>query len=397
MKRILLLTIIIPGVISISNAQTWIVLSSGTTENLFGVFATSPDDVHATGNNGVVLSSTNQGANWNVQYAGTCNYRSIYFSSPTTGFVAGGLPTPSFLSYIYKTSNSGTSWTSQLSVSPNGLYGIHFPDATHGYAVGGSPNSLMYKSTDSGTSWTSLTLGVSTALLSVFFTAADTGYVVGANGNILKTLNGGGSWNTQLSGTTNILTSVYFTDTYTGYAVGSSGTVVKTTNGGTTWTLIPILGFTTNLNAVYFFNADHGFAVGDNGAIIETDDGGTTWTQYLGISAESLRSIHFPDQNTGYVCGYYGTLLKYTNDIGYEEKENTYRCTVYPNPAAGTITIAAPLQSEIEILNPEGQCMKQTLAHNNTTTLDISGFAPGIYFAKVKSGEGVVVKKFIKQ
>lgn len=70
---------------------------------------------------------------------------------------------------------------------------------------------------------------------------------------------------------------------------------------------------------------------------------------------------------------------------------------LFPNPASGTISIAASLKSEIEIFNSEGQIVKRTLALNKISTLDISGLAPGMYFAKVKSGEGIMVKKFIKQ
>ncbi|MFH0895160.1 MAG: T9SS type A sorting domain-containing protein [Bacteroidota bacterium] len=79
------------------------------------------------------------------------------------------------------------------------------------------------------------------------------------------------------------------------------------------------------------------------------------------------------------------------------EGDSNTEVELFPNPASDLLSIQAPLKSEIEIFNMERQSMKQTLARNITTTLDVSGFAPGMYFAKVKCGEGIVVKKFIKQ
>ncbi|MFH0893937.1 MAG: T9SS type A sorting domain-containing protein [Bacteroidota bacterium] len=66
---------------------------------------------------------------------------------------------------------------------------------------------------------------------------------------------------------------------------------------------------------------------------------------------------------------------------------------VFPNPASTRISITAPSKSQIEIFNIEGQCMMKTISENNTTNLDISGFAPGMYFVKVNN----CTSKFIKQ
>ena len=56
-----------------------------------------------------------------------------------------------------------------------------------------------------------------------------------------------------------------------------------------------------------------------------------------------------------------------------------------------------PVRSDIEILNMEGQLMNSTTAIDEQTTIDISGFAPGMYFIKVKTEDGIAVKKFIKE
>jgi hypothetical protein len=70
---------------------------------------------------------------------------------------------------------------------------------------------------------------------------------------------------------------------------------------------------------------------------------------------------------------------------------------LYPNPVNGAFCITLLQSSEIEILNIEGQIIKSLNANENHTTIDISDFAKGMYFVKVKNENGVGVKKFIKE
>jgi hypothetical protein len=70
---------------------------------------------------------------------------------------------------------------------------------------------------------------------------------------------------------------------------------------------------------------------------------------------------------------------------------------IYPVPAGNEIHIKVPQKSEIEIFNIEGQCMMKIISEDNTTTFDISAFAPGMYFAKVKTEAGMAVRKFVKE
>lgn len=90
-------------------------------------------------------------------------------------------------------------------------------------------------------------------------------------------------------------------------------------------------------------------------------------------------------------------VAKLGTDVGINDLLVSNSFSLFPNPASSSITITAPQKSEIEIFNIEAQSMIQTHAPDYTTTLDISRFAPGMYFAKVKSSQGIAVKKFLKQ
>ncbi|MFA5781571.1 MAG: T9SS type A sorting domain-containing protein, partial [Bacteroidales bacterium] len=77
---------------------------------------------------------------------------------------------------------------------------------------------------------------------------------------------------------------------------------------------------------------------------------------------------------------------------------------IFPNPASNYLTIEIPClagrqaqKSEIKILNIEGQVLKSMNTEEVHATLDISGFARGMYFIKVKTEKGVAVKKFVKE
>ena len=79
--------------------------------------------------------------------------------------------------------------------------GCLFTDANNGTAVGECGTIL--RTTNGGTTWTSQTSGTTNSLWGVSFTDANNGTAVGAYGTILRTTNGGTNWTSQTSGTTN--------------------------------------------------------------------------------------------------------------------------------------------------------------------------------------------------
>ena len=70
---------------------------------------------------------------------------------------------------------------------------------------------------------------------------------------------------------------------------------------------------------------------------------------------------------------------------------------IFPNPAVKLVNITTPQQSLIEITNIQGQSIKKIFTDKTSTTIDISGYAKGIYFVKVKTANNIIVKRFIKE
>jgi len=76
---------------------------------------------------------------------------------------------------------------------------------------------------------------------------------------------------------------------------------------------------------------------------------------------------------------------------------NLFDISIYPNPATDNLTVGTPQKSEIVILNIEGQIIKALSTNETHMTIDLSDIARGMYFVKVKTDIGFVIKKFIKE
>ena len=69
------------------------------------------------------------------------------------------------------------------------------------------------------------------------------------------------------------------------------------------------------------------------------------------------------------------------------------KLAVFPNPAAEFITIVSSRKQEVIITNTASQTIKHLLLIKGSQAINISSYAPGVYF--IKSDQGVI--KFIKK
>lgn len=242
---------------------------------------------------------------WVTQNVGVySDYHSVFFPSPTTGWIVG------WYSTIIKTTNSGTNWTQQVIGGNIGLQNVCFVSTDLGWVVGQSGTILS--TTNGGTNWFTQTSGTSNLLLLAQFLSPQVGYVVGYSGTILKTVNGGINWTTQYTGTTTNLLSEYFINSQTGFVSGNNGLILKTTNGGTNWNTV-ISGSTFNMGKIQFVNNLTGWVSGSNGQILKTTNGGDNWFPQQSGVTNWLITFTFIDQNTGWITGTAGMILKTTN------------------------------------------------------------------------------------
>lgn len=70
---------------------------------------------------------------------------------------------------------------------------------------------------------------------------------------------------------------------------------------------------TETLSSVFFINESTGWSVGYNNTILKTNDGGINWIKQNYEEYASFNDVFFIDEKTGWIVGQYGTLLKTTN------------------------------------------------------------------------------------
>jgi hypothetical protein len=95
-----------------------------------------------------------------------------------------------------------------------------------------------------------------------------------------------------------------------------------------------------------------------------------------------------------------GFLAKLSANTGINELSEISNISVFPNPANDIITIentAFTKDETISIYDIQGQLLLQQTMLQAKTNIDISAFSKGIYFVKVKTANGMDVKKIVKE
>ncbi len=114
-----------------------------------------------------------------------------------------------------------------------------------------------------------------------------------------------------------------FVNAQKGFAVGANGltggAIFATEDGGMTWRVQHQMPLFQTLNSVSFVDETTGWAVGYNGLsktvnyILHTNDGGVTWTaQTSGINV-GLYGVHFINATTGWAAGSGPNIIKTTD------------------------------------------------------------------------------------
>ena len=120
----------------------------------------------------------------------------------------------------------------------------------------------------------------------------------------------------------------------------------------------------------------------------------------LGLSCNYVDSAVYLN---GKHCGWglnnlmeYGTYCN--ENAGVNELSNNHEITLCPNPTNSSFTITSTSKiKEVKVYNLLGEEMLSSVINNNQSTINISQFTSGIYFAEIKTEQGIVMKKIIKE
>lgn len=232
------------------------------------------DELWAVGGDGSVQHTDRNGTTESKLTDKSLN--GVYFTNSSEGWVVGddGI--------ILSTRDQGSSWHTQISGTKEDLRAITCTVNGRCWAVGA--RGLILRTLDKGAHWKVLKSGTTTLLLAVSFVNDQSGWAVGANGVVVHTTNAGQTWTKQKAvivlfpngryAAPTDLQAVKFVDENRGWVAGSGG-IARTSDGGKTWEVrqsgdTPFVGLVTNDGMVVW-------AVASDGTNFITSDGGSTW------------------------------------------------------------------------------------------------------------------------
>lgn len=260
---------------------------------------------------------------WSAATSGTANnLNGVYLLDSGTGFVVGDAGT------ILKTTDAGMTWSPLASGTTNALHDVYFFDATQGVAVG--EQGLILRTTDGGAGWQNVVSGVKDNLTSVSFNGVN-GISGGDSQDILYSTDSGASWHISQSGFFGGgFPGAHMMNATIGFLAGQNSIfqplVGATTDGGATWAFQAFY-FDKNEGGctdVFFFNQNTGIVSGavfdGRGAIARTTDGGLNWSTLF--FDQTVEGIDVPQATSAFAIGWGGRIL-HSTDAGITWADQT--------------------------------------------------------------------------
>ncbi len=265
-----------PSYKTTNGGNTWTMQSSSIPESRSVGFFDSQTGILGSLSSNVLYRSTNGGFSYSLvanlpspQPNGICG---ISIVDSISAYACGSYMGPGI---VIKTTNKGANWTNAFydTSKARSLVDCYFWSKDSGIAVGGynttgnfsGGSAVVIKTTDGGATWRRVhkTQRTQEWCWKISFISRQTGYVSiereSGMAYILKTSNIGDNWS-EIQFLAYDEEGFGFLNESTGWIGGWTGPTYMTTNGGSNWQLA---GWGTNLNRFRFLNDTLAYAVGD--------------------------------------------------------------------------------------------------------------------------------------
>ena len=286
-----------------SNSGNTFTLQVGRVRDEKAVYFVDSNTGYAVGDSGLIRKSTNGGDTWTEQTSNvTVTLNAVHFASVSVGWAVGDDGT------ILYTANGGSTWQDQSisgwvndPLTGRGVRGVWALSTSIAVAVG---YRKIYRTTNSGVSWTQIGSTNAAAHFAVQFIGS-TGYIScrrrdgGYQTSVIKSTDSGQTWGSETIPDPNggygyvDFDTIYVLDATTVLVGGDPETqgntsIFKTTNSGTNWTGVLV---STRIRSIDFISSTDGYAVGDFSYVAKTTDGGNNWTNI----SDNVRKNELPN------------------------------------------------------------------------------------------------------
>lgn len=269
--------------------------------NLNSIFFTDSLNGWMTGDEGIILHTTN-GIDWTSQTAPTSeNLNDIFFTDSENGWAVGA-------NIALHTIDGGRTWEGHFRIYWAEYNKVHFTDREHGWIVG-DMDYVIYTD-NGGVDWNRMTEIQwidGSRYKDIYFINSNCGWIV-SNRGIYSTKDGGSTWTKQIAPQDDDY-RIHFTSPLVGWLI-SDQEIYSTRDGGITWSPQYFPDVNKPLKDLYFSSSNNGWIVGENGLILHTEDG---WISQTSPTGSNLRAITFSDDSIGWIVGNDGTVLKTVN------------------------------------------------------------------------------------
>jgi photosystem II stability/assembly factor-like uncharacterized protein len=395
---------------TINAGRTWTKITSGTTLPLNSVIFTDSVTGYIAGGDdylaghGIILKTTDAGLTWSPTFF-NCKLSSIHFPSAMVGYAV-GMDSAGYYGIVIKTIDGGLTWK-KVNIGGSEYKSVFFTSNDTGFVAG---EYYVRKTRDGGVHWSGATPPVYNTFTSIFFSSPRKGYVVDERGNIFKTTDAGESWVNDSTITGNDLLSVFCPDTNTAFAVGGRATILR--SGHPIGPLITLDVSPSNRNVgpdagnTYFMVSSYlDWSVTNEFAWCNVTPSGTgNDTIFVAYSENTLTK---PRVDTILVFIWEQPMITKKVTVtqgGVNSVENIRNNAfqMYPNPATDKITIIDAQNSykeyALSIYSITGEFVNCYQVRNqNQMQIEVRNLEKGIYLVKLQTDSGIEVQKLVIQ
>ena len=144
-------------------------------------------------------------------------------------------------------------------------------------------------------------------------------------------------------------------------------------------------GYNILIDGVLVKDNVRGLTITDNASVWNVYDGQTHYVEVVAIYPNSKRSV---------------SAIGVVSDVLNVNEIEANKCNIYPNPANDRLYIEAEAEIiEVSVYDVYGrtQNLRISESQNLRISINVSELNAGIYFVKINTENGEIVKRFIKE